>query len=305
MAFSATEAAFEGFRMAREKPGAIIAWAVFYLLYTVLLTAALVQVMGPEMSTMMQQGREPTTDPAEAMALLQTLGKLYAVLLPLGLVFSAVLLCAVYRAVLRPQEKGLGYLKFGGDELRMMLLFVILFLLFLVFYVVILIAGSVVGVAVGAAAAAAGGQPSAIAGIFVVVSSALMLAALIYFLVRLSLAGPATFARRKLTLGAAWRMTKGRFWSLFGAYLLAVVLALVVMLLVYAIGAGVALAVGGGMEGLTGMFMPDFSSLQAYFSPGRIALTLVGSVVSGLIAAIMYAPAAVAYRELSGEGVSA
>ena len=42
--------------------------------------------------------------------------------------------------------------------------------------------------------------------------------AMIYAEVRLSLAFPLTFMRRSFVIGEAWRLTRGRFWTLFGAY---------------------------------------------------------------------------------------
>ena len=39
-----------------------------------------------------------------------------------------------------------------------------------------------------------------------------------WFYVKLSLSFPLTLLRRRFVIGEAWTLTKGRFWTLFGAY---------------------------------------------------------------------------------------
>jgi membrane-anchored glycerophosphoryl diester phosphodiesterase (GDPDase) len=50
------------------------------------------------------------------------------------------------------------------------------------------------------------------------------LSAVVWFQVRLSLAFPLTLLRREIVIGESWRLTRGRFWTLFGAYLVIFVL---------------------------------------------------------------------------------
>ena len=70
-----------------------------------------------------------------------------------------------------------------------------------------------------------------LAGVAGVVALFAWIAVLIFVPIRLSLAGPHTFADHRLRPFASWTMTKGRFWPMFGAYFLATVFALIVSIL--------------------------------------------------------------------------
>jgi hypothetical protein len=155
--------------------------------------------------------------------------------------------------------------------------------------------GIVIGL-VGAVGAAAGGPGGAL---LAVVGALVALGVSVWVFVRLSLAAPMTFAERKLRVFESWSLTRGHFWALFGAYLIAFVMGLVVSLLGLAIFFGVAVAVGGGVAAISGVFQPDFSSFAAYLTPLRIAYLIVNAGISALAYAILIAPGAVAYRELA------
>src|SRR5690606_10927907 len=87
---------------------------------------------------------------------LEGLGLVYALVLPVALITQSMLGAAVYRAILRPADGGVGYLRLGGDELRLIGLSIIYFLLTVVGMVVItFVAGLVVGL-LGAAIGAGG-----------------------------------------------------------------------------------------------------------------------------------------------------
>lgn len=290
MAFSATDAAFEGFRIARERPLAIVAWAVLSVVLSALNGVALVLLVGEEgMAEFIRLSQTPPSDdPAAALALVSAMGRLSAVSLPFSLIQTALLSCAVYRAVLRPEERGLGYLKLGADEFRVLLAFAARILLWM---------GGVV--LLGAVAGVLGAVSPVAAALFAAVSVFATVVLTVWIVwVRLSLAPVASFSERRLVVFGAWRATKGRFWPILGAYLLALVLAVIVALLGTVIVYAALFAVGGaGAE-------PDFSSLAGYFSPGMIVSTLLGGVLTALYSAIVYAPGAVIWRGLKAEGVS-
>ena len=149
MAFSATESAFQGFRIIRREPWSIVAWGVFGLIFSLISVVVFVPVLGPVMTGFAGAGAASAAAPN--MALLARLGMVYLIALPFVLMLVSVLTCAVYRTVLRPEERGLGRLKLGADEFRMALLFLALALIYFVGLVVLVL---VVALIVGVTAAA-------------------------------------------------------------------------------------------------------------------------------------------------------
>jgi hypothetical protein len=194
-----------GFRLIREHPAAVAVWGLLYFLATAL--------FGLVLRPAAVQAASAGDDPAAAMNAMQgMMGQL--LLVNLAYVVLAVMLgTATQRAVLRPEQGGFFYLRLGLDELRMLGLAL---LLFVMLYVGILVLGLVLGLAMGVAVMS-GGAGGAFAAAMVVYIAA-MLAAVIWFEVRFSLAFPLTLLRGRIIIGEAWRLSRGRFWTLFLAY---------------------------------------------------------------------------------------
>src|SRR5262245_50606214 len=120
MSLAVTETALEGFRLFGRRPLTVLAWAVFYLAACAPSVAVFVLIAGPQLSEFLLwaarggdgHGAPPTVDPVRMM-----LAPFPAILV--GLACLAVLKAAVCRAILRPAERGLAGLAFGGDELRL------------------------------------------------------------------------------------------------------------------------------------------------------------------------------------------
>jgi hypothetical protein len=293
MAFSASESAFEGFRIIRREPTSIAVWAVFYLIADLVMIAGFLPVMG--LMTGLQTGG--TTGAANLASLGGALLRLYAVLIPWALITGSMVCCGVYRAVLRPDDKGVGRLKFGVDELRLIGLWVVLGLLYLVVSVVIVVVFGIAAAALAAATQNAAGG----AVLFILLLYLLMLCAFAWLAVRLSFAGPMTFAERKLRIFGGWGLTRRRFWPLLGCYLLALVFLIIIWIVAYGVMAGIGLAAAGGsIQSMVSQFTrPDYSSLQGYFNPLRIAYTVLSAPIGAVVAAITFAPAASAYKALT------
>ena len=133
-----------------------------------------------------------------------------------------------------------------------------------------------------------------------------VVAAFVYPAVRFSVAPAMTFADGRISLFRALPLSRGRFWSMLGAYALALVLMLVVGLLAmviftFAVGA-VGMAQGGAnaLPALFGMMKSSDMSMTALFSPLRLANLIFGSLLGTLAYLIMFAPAAAIFRELTG-----
>lgn len=290
-AFSATDAAFEGFRITRERPRILLIWAGFYLIISFLMPILLVTMGGQDLMALEAAANSPDADPAAALQNLAALAPMYAILLPAGLAVQAVLAAAVYRAILRPTESRYGYLRLGSDEMRLAVLTLIYFLLTALAVVAVVLVG---GIAAGVAYSVMGSPLVGVAlGLF-------FLGLLFFAAVRLSLAPVMTFAEERISIFESWRLTKGQFWKLVGAYSLAIASVVVVLMLATVIFMAIAaIAAGGDIAAVATIFTPDLSSVGAYFTVPMIAYTIFGAFLNAFYYAVLVAPAAVAYRELT------
>lgn len=222
--FSPTETATEGIRLTRLRSRAVLVWAVAYLGFTILLSRIAELTLGPHAAELLAQIRQSKQQPDQVFwALAIQTWPFGAVGLPVYAGFQAILSCAIYRAILHPEEKSGSYVRVGADELRMAVLGLIqtgiwLLALFAVTLVAILVtvivqlAGSVLVTYLGG----------------VVTIGAVVL--VFWALVRLSLAGAITFSERRIRVRASWSLTRGRFWPLCCAYVLAFILWVLVMI---------------------------------------------------------------------------
>lgn len=297
MSFNATDAAFEGMRLARRHPRTILIWSVLILVFSLASTVVMFSGFGPLFAELEALG--PSADPEAAMAVMSQLIPFYLIATPAFIVFFGVFYTAVYRAVLRPEDKAWGHLRLGRDELRMMGLFIYQMVVWLG---LTLVAGIVFGlvIAIGMVAGGQGaGGATAASAIVAIILYLVFIGAGIWLAVRLSLAQPMTFEQKRIVLFKSWSLTRGRFWPLLGCYLLALVTGFVVSLLGSAIGMAVMVPFGE-FTSFAAVVEPDFTSLQAYLTPGRIAMIVVNSFINTLAYAIFLAPAAAAYRDIVG-----
>lgn len=285
MKLSPTDTAFEGFRIIREQPGLILAWTGFYLLS---LLAMIVILLVPNLGNL--AAVEVTGQHRDFSQLLARFGPALLVASLVALIMPIMLVTAIYRTVLNPEDKGFAHLKIGADELRMFLVSLLVIFIFAM-------ASGLYGAAVVVAANAAGG----LHGVVTWVGSAGGLVLLCWLAVRLSLAGVMTFAEHHFRLGAAWRLTRDQFWRL----LLTLGLTIVFAVLIVVVGQTLSLIlakVTGGLSLMGELASPDLTNL----TPG-LALAVLGELLLQmalqtllvvLVFVIFYAPPAAAYRRL-------
>lgn len=215
-----------GFRLVRARIAAVAIWTLLCLAMNVAVLYALRPFMTNIMAMQAAQASGAVADPrAMFSGLGQLLGIYLLMLLGLLIVFTAAL-----RAAVRPAENSFAYLRLGMDELRMLAVTVVLGVGFFILYMVLVMVTALIGAAIGVMAR------DAIIPISIVLIFAVF-CALAFFQVRFSLAFALTVLRGKIMIGESWTLTKGRFWTLFGAYFVLGLIVFVSAMAIFSISA--------------------------------------------------------------------
>ena len=301
MAFSPSDAAFEGFRLARRSPMTILLWALFYGL----MTAAVLAFAGGAMGNFMQlaQGLETGGEPTEAemMAFMSAYFSFLALILPISLILGSIAQAAVNRAIVRPSEGAFGYLRLGMDEVRVLVVQLALAVMFGLGFG--LLGGLVFG-ALGTATGMAGEGMAAVLGFLMFAAGIAFVCLVIWVVVRLSLAIPITVAERRIAIFDSWGMTRGHFWSILGMALLAFVMCIVVQTLLSIVLMPILYFAAGGLENLAALETMAPMEIARAMAPVAIASLVFSAIAFALQAAIISTPFAAAYLGLSGRGGS-
>lgn len=282
------------FRLFRERPAAILIWAAVYF------AAAIVMAM--LMSWFLTGTVSIVTNPAALMpqrpgAMPPGFWQVMLFIYPFTLVLFAVQINAVFRAVLRPEDSGFASLRLGMDELRTIGLAVIVvivgFIAMFIVQLLLMLAVTFIGMVSGGGAAGAA------------LASILMIACFcgwIWLWVRLSLLFPLTFHRRKISVDAAWDLARGRFWTLFGAYFI------VLLMMFLLIGAAVWVMMGDyiaaiwaaqGNEEQMQRAIAEFTARQVEMPVAmRVGQMLINSLIGIIALALGCGTIASATREL-------
>lgn len=291
MTFSASDAAFEGFRVVRRKPAVILWWSLVYLVFFLVMALAVGRpflALLPQLEALPQSG-EPS--PAQIGALLSLYGTIFAVALPIGVVAGAILNAAVARSVLDPQASRFGYIRLGMDEVRVGVVTLVLGLLLFAAYMI----GGVLVLILGAVGAAMNTGMAILLGL---IAALAVLAALIWIAIRLSLAIPITVAERRIAIFDSFGVTKGWFWPLLGMAVIAAVMTVLVALLGMIIGLPFQFMGGAAFE--TAMATGEVETVMAALGPMVIVGMLVNIVISSLQLAVLYTPFSAAYLGIKG-----
>ena len=308
--FSASDMALTGFGVVSKRPTVLIWWIALHLLFMGSITALFVTVGGPVLTQMMAlQAQGTPADPqtqAQIFALFGQIAPLYLLMFPLTLVFYAVLFAAMNRAVLRPAKSAFGYLRLGVDEWRQFVLMLwavvvsiaVEFVLILAVVILAIVVPLLFGVVMKATTASTNASMPPVLGSIAIIGT--MLVAYIYLMTRFSLASAMTFDTGKVSLLRSWRLTGGRFWSMFGTYVLATILSIVISLLGLVVMIVCAMLVGG-VGGLGFVLRPDLSSPAAYFTPARLVCLALSGVLYALVWPILLTPSAAIYKAVTAK----
>lgn len=300
--FSPSEAAFSGFRFARERPGAVAAWAGLSLLFQIFSFGLLLAATGGSLQvldTLQQAGR---VDPAITRAAFRTLGPTYLILLPLMLIYIGVIGAAVPRSLLSPERLRWGGLRLGAAEFRVLGTLFLLLVVVLCAYALPLI--GVIAV-IHLASLLHKGPLALLTG---ALGGFLVLAISICIVVRFSLAIVVTVAEGKIGLGRSWSLTRRHVWSLIGAYLLTTVLNLILVLVFFALTFALAMVVEPGVSlenaaGLVSHWPAADSPPTAWGVWAAVRLLFIG--LTALMHAAWAGPAVEAYKAFSAPSAPA
>ncbi|HWE46812.1 MAG TPA: hypothetical protein VG407_12370 [Caulobacteraceae bacterium] len=307
MKLSVTDIAFEGFRVVRDRPLALVAWAVLQFLgllafqpgvvmardgYARLSKLSFLPVGGALPAT------APTVTPAQAELAISVMGWMFQ---GFGLaVLATVLVSAltdpgVFRVAMTPRDRGLFSLKLGAQELRQFGLLLILYALFFGIY----LTGSLASL-LFQGVFAVGGPVASLMGVAIAFTATLCV--LVYFSIRLSLAGPLTFEQGRIDVFGSWNLTRGRFYGLLGGYALTLAMAVLVgVMCEFIIGAGLTLVIGDpkNMKSAFDAANPEIADL---FTPGAILREAFSAIAGALTTAIFVGARVQAFMQIRKGG---
>jgi hypothetical protein len=309
--FSIGQAAFSGYGLVARKPLSVVAWGIAYFVVVGLPAVAFFMLLGPAMIDAFKHMSATTPgarpDVASLMAMQGPLNLYRLVSIATGIVIRAILTAAVFRAILRPQQRGFFYLRLGADELWQGLLVICFFILDIVALIALGIVGAIVGgifFAVGHAIGGVGGNLISFGGAGAVGIACLWV--FIWLSLRFSMAAPMTFAEKQFRLFESWKFTKGQAGNLFWMALILFVVLFIICFVLYMITVlgvvGVIAASSHALDQgqLKSMFNKPPAELLKMFAPWAAVGLVVGSILTGAFHAIIFAPWATAYRQLSG-----
>ncbi|WP_404711718.1 hypothetical protein [Sphingomonas sp. MMS24-J13] len=284
------------FRFVMANLRSIAVWAGINLLLGIVMRLGMAPFYQAQAAaiTARAQGLPPTTPP---------FGSFFLVMLAMMLILL-VLYNAVFRAVLFPEDRGFAYLRVGMDELRLLGLMVVLTVAYFLFSFLL---GLVIGVLGAILTLSMGAGRGAMPVIFLLLALVVFIP-FIFVAIRLSVVGPLTLWRREIVIGPAWRLTKGRFWTLFGAYFVVWLVLLIAMLVVMLpmmapmfAAMGTAMSQPGNPEAAQRMAEAQMAMMQLSLTPFGILWLIVSSLFGGVLVAIFGGLPAVATAQLLDE----
>ncbi|HEY2179095.1 MAG TPA: hypothetical protein VGH15_10965 [Caulobacteraceae bacterium] len=301
------EAIGEGFGLIGRRPLLVLLWGAANTAWSVLVAA----LMRPWMTSLLSLQKSMITSgagatPPSSAEVMSRMGPIFQfegaiMLIALVSAFVSVILnCAVFRAVLRPEARGIAYLRLGSAELMLFFFFLAAYFVFGIgIFIAIIPVAVLVAVAVAAHAPAIGFLLAFAAGIAILVL-------FVWVILRLSLVGPMTVQDGKFHFLDAWRLTRGHAGALFAIglclFAIAVVIGLVSLALTLALGGAAAL--GAFQDAMRGTPTSPVSLMPA-LSAAFIIRYLIAIPLSGCLLAIVGAPWARAFRDLAQPDVAA
>ena len=300
-----TAAAGAGFGLIGKRPLSVLAWGLFvvvvmFLPVAALLGAALPGILETVRQAKMAPGAGPPVQQIVAMA--QQIGAIQSLFFLLALLVGTVLTAAIFRAVLEPKNNGFAYLRLGGKELWLFILSVAQFLFWSVVICVSVLAVAVIYALTAKYVSQGAGVLAALVSGLAIVFMQIVLA------LRLSMAGPMTFAAGEFRMFQSFRLTRGHAGEIF-------LVALLVFVIMFGVGIAMQIVMRiallpmmiafaqapDGAEHLRTMFAGPPQALIARFWPYALGFAVFTAIYTGITRAILVAPWAAVYRQLRPE----
>jgi hypothetical protein len=289
-----------GFGLIGRRPVSVVSWGLLPMALqavTLLLLAPFYLSFYAPLLQSISAGGGPPAVPVQPPAQLLEMEGLGQLVNLVQLLVSAVIYCAVFRAVIHPRQSAFAYMRLSPPEFFMAALIfaagIATFFGVLVLLIPVAIVGGIVGAltqSVGVAFAV--GLP---------IYFALVMIGLGYLGLRFSLVGPMMVADRKFHLFESWTMTRGHVGSLLliALGLLGVFILFEIVVLAVLLGVGVAAVTAfGGVGQLATALAQSPVALAGRLWPFLAAYLLLMIPVAGCGVAIAGAPWARAYEDL-------
>ncbi|MDB5438761.1 MAG: hypothetical protein JWM33_1188 [Caulobacteraceae bacterium] len=277
-----------GLRVIQRDPLAPPVWGLLafaaYLGLELAMWGTISSAYGPLLSA---QAGGQTLDQSQAVAMVGQVFGMGLIFMVVALILIGIQYSAAIRAVLKPEDKGFFYLRFGKAELLLILLGLVQALCSIpvvvaLEFAVIMLVGIVSVIA----------HSVAVTGVISVILAIPAIGVFLWLWARFSMAGPMSFAEGRLRLFKSWELTKGHSLKLVGlaALMFATVVGIEIVFLVpfYLLG---------GQRAVVGMVnRPDIMSSL----PILLAAGIPGGIIGGYAYAFFLAPWADAYNQLRG-----
>jgi hypothetical protein len=236
-------------------------------------------------------------NPAALAGMMQYQG-LSFLLQVVDLFLNAVLYCAVFRAVIHPDQDRFAFMRLSMTEL---FIFVLMIGEFIVFFFAMLFAGLLAGLVIGLLSVL---HAAAVAVLVGFILGGLGLWGAIYVALRLGMIGPMMVEDGKFHFGDAWALAKGRTGALFiigvCVFVILFIVAIVLEIVVVALAMGIGMSAMGtsGGPAITEFFKQNPAAIVSKIMPFLIFAVACAVPIYGAMLAVMGAPWARAYLDL-------
>jgi hypothetical protein len=301
--FSFAQAIGAGFKILARRPLVVLVWAVAYLVLVAGPSFALLAWVLPQMITAFREAAQHTVHgvtpvPAKAMALRSNLFAVQPLLWLLQIAVHAVLMGAVFRAVLTPEQSRWSYLRLSRQELWLGLTNLV-FTVIAAIMILTLFIPLGIGLGLGMTAAQHGQSPGPASLPLLWIITVVGVAVIVWVLLRLCLAMPMAFATGRFALYESWALTRGHVLKIFAVVL---VLAVIIWIFEFAtLGAGgsyLARQLLGG-SGAPSTLQGSLSDILHHLAPAFVGLIALASVIGMIVYTVIVAPLASIYQQLT------
>ena len=295
--FSFGGAVASGFGVIARNPLAFLVWCLVYLVLALGPLGLMAGAMWPQLDALatLAEAEVAPDSPAATQQMMALMGQFNALSMlqwVTGLASSAVLISAVFRAVLEPQNSRFFYLRVGRQELWLALCLLVIGVVAVLLAVLSTIPVMIVSIVLYAAGPSQTLSPGVGLGVGAIVL--VVLGAMIWLFLRFSLGLPMSFADSYFRLFESWRLTQGHAAKMA---LVGIAVSLVATLVQLAVFVGFIFAVVAILKPTA---ESDFTTLTfAQVSPILGLAGVLMALVSVFGTVLYSAPLAEIYRQLT------